>query len=69
MADWQEVKEEGELLISGTVSREEFEAENSQRINRSLFDRRMKSAILPEFDGDDDVVMVEALVRFESIED
>jgi len=51
-------------VISGTVSRDELEAELTPLNQRSLFDRRLKTVLrdmLDEADGDE--ILVEALVR------
>ncbi|WP_135806760.1 hypothetical protein [Halorussus marinus] len=64
MADLLEVREDGDSVISGTVSRDELEAELTPLNPRSLFDRRLKTALrdmLDEADGDE--IVVEALVR------
>jgi len=64
MTDLLEVREEGDFVISGTVSRDELEAELTPLNQRSLFDRRLKTVLrdmLDEADGDE--ILVEALVR------
>ncbi|WP_135829422.1 MULTISPECIES: hypothetical protein [Halobacteriales] len=64
MADLLEVREDGDSVISGTVSRDELEAELTPLNPRSLFDRRLKTVLrdmLDEADGDE--IVVEALVR------
>ena len=64
MADLLEVRENGDSVISGTVSRDELEAELTPLNPRSLFDRRLKTVLrdmLDEADGDE--IVVEALVR------
>ncbi|WP_181685014.1 hypothetical protein [Halorhabdus salina] len=64
MADLLEVREGGDSVISGTVSRDELEAELTPLNPRSLFDRRLKTVLrdmLDEADGDE--IVVEALVR------
>ena len=64
MADLLEVREDGDSVISGTVSRDELEAELTPLNPRSLFDRRLKTVlrdVLDEADGDE--ILVEALVR------
>ena len=64
MTDLLEVREDGDSVISGTVSRDELEAELTPLNPRSLFDRRRKTVLrdmLDEADGDE--IVVEALVR------
>jgi hypothetical protein len=64
MTDLLEVRDDGEFVISGTVSRDELEAELTPLNPRSLFDRRLKTILrdmLDEADGDE--IIVEALVR------
>ena len=64
MADLLEVREDGDSVISGTVSRDELEAELTPLNPRSLFDRRLKTVlrdVLDEADGDE--ILVEALIR------
>jgi len=64
MADLLEVREDGDSVISGTVSRDELEAELTPLNPRSLFDRRLKTVLrdmMDEADGDE--IIVEALVR------
>jgi len=64
MTDLLEVRDDGEFVISGTVSRDELEAELTPLNPRSLFDRRLKTVLrdmLDEADGDE--ILVEALVR------
>ncbi|WP_408959427.1 hypothetical protein [Natrinema sp. 74] len=64
MTDLLEVREDGDFVISGTVSRDELEAELTPLNPRSLFDRRLKTVLrdmLDEADGDE--ILVEALVR------
>jgi predicted transcriptional regulator len=64
MTDLLEVRDDGEFVISGTVSRDELEAELTPLNPRSLFDRRLKTVLrnmLDEADGDE--IIVEALVR------
>jgi hypothetical protein len=59
-----EVRDYGKFVISGTVSRDELEAELTPLNPRSLFDRRLKTVLrdmLDEADGDE--ILVEALVR------
>lgn len=64
MTDLLEIRDDGEFVISGTVSRDELEAELTPLNPRSLFDRRLKTVLrdmLDEADGDE--ILVEALVR------
>jgi predicted transcriptional regulator len=64
MSDLLDVRDDGEFVISGTVSRDELEAELTPLNPRSLFDRRLKTVLkemLDEADGDE--ILVEALVR------
>jgi len=64
MTDLLDVRDDGEFVISGTVSRDELEAELTPLNPRSLFDRRLKTVLrdmLDEADGDE--ILVEALVR------
>ena len=51
-------------MISGTVSRDELEAELTPLNPRSLFDRRLKTVLRDMLDdADGDEIIVEALVR------
>ena len=64
MTDLLEIRDDGEFVISGTVGRDELEAELTPLNPRSLFDRRLKTVLrdmLDEADGDE--ILVEALVR------
>ena len=64
MTDLLEIRDDGEFVISGTVSRDELEAELTPLNPRSLFDRRLRTVLrdmLDEADGDE--ILVEALVR------
>jgi len=64
MTDLLDIRDDGEFVISGTVSRDELEAELTPLNPRSLFDRRLKTVLrdmLDEADGDE--IVVEALVR------
>jgi len=64
MTDFLEVREDGDSVISGTVSRDELEAELTPLNPRSLFDRRLKTVLRDMLDeADDDEIVVEALVR------
>lgn len=64
MADLLEVREDGDSVISGTVSRDELEAELTPLNPRSLFDRRLKTVLRDMLDdADSDEIIVEALVR------
>jgi hypothetical protein len=64
MADLLEVREDGDSVISGTVSRDELEAELTPLNPRSLFDRRLKTVLRDMLDdADGDEIIVEALVR------
>lgn len=69
MVDWLEIKEKEEFLISGTVTKEEFEAETTPLNPRSLFDRRLKGAIKGMLDEEEGPIYVEALVKKVNIED
>jgi hypothetical protein len=64
VTDLLDVRDDGEFVISGTVSRDELEVELTPLNPRSLFDRRLKSVLrdmLDEANGDE--IFVEALVR------
>jgi predicted transcriptional regulator len=64
MTDLLEVRDDGEFVISGTVTRDELEAELTPLNPRSLFDRLLKTVLtnmLDEADGDE--ISIEALVR------
>jgi hypothetical protein len=64
MADLLEVREDGDSVISGTVSRDELEADLTPLNPRSLFDRRLKTVLRDMLDdADGDEIIVEALVR------
>lgn len=67
MADWEEIRdrEAGEFLISGSITREEFEAETASLRPRSLFDRRLKSVIKSMLEEEDEehYIHVDALIR------
>jgi hypothetical protein len=65
MVDWLEIREEDEFLISGTVSKDEFEAETTPLNPKSLFDRRLKTVIrqMLEEEEEEDEIHVEALVK------
>ncbi|UPW01062.1 hypothetical protein M0R88_02925 [Halorussus gelatinilyticus] len=64
MADLLEVREDGDSVISGTVSGDELEAELTPLNPRSLFDRRLKTVLRDMLDdADSDEIIVEALVR------
>ncbi|WP_257301107.1 hypothetical protein [Haloarchaeobius sp. FL176] len=64
MTDLLEVREDGDFVISGTVSRDELEAELTPLNPRSLFDRRLKAVLRDMLDkADSDEILVEALVR------
>jgi len=64
MTDLLEVRDDGEFVISGTVTRDELEAELTPLNPRSLFDRRLKTVLRNMLDeADSDEIIVEALVR------
>jgi len=64
MTDLLDVRDDGEFVISGTVTRDELEAELTPLNPRSLFDRRLKTVLRDMLDGaDSDEIVVEALVR------
>lgn len=64
MTDLLDVRDDGEFVISGTVSRDELEAELTPLNPRSVFDRRLKTVLKEMFDeADGDDILVEALVR------
>lgn len=71
MTDWSDVREEGDFLISGSVSREELEAETKQLDSRSLFDTRLKNVLLKLLDDEDgkEDIHVEAIVRKADLEE
>jgi hypothetical protein len=64
MTDLLEFRDDGEFVISGTVSRDELESELTPLNPRSLFDRRLKTVLrdmLDEAVGDE--ILVEPFVR------
>lgn len=64
MTDLLDVRDDGEFVVSGTVSRDDLEAELTPLNPRSVFDRRLKTVLrdmLDEEDGDE--IIIEALVR------
>ena len=64
MTDLLEVRDDGDFVISGTVSQDELEAELTPLNPRSLFDRRLKTVLRDILDeAEDDEILVEALVR------
>ena len=64
MTDLLDVRDDGEFVISGTVTRDELEAELTPLNPRSSFDRRLKTVLRDMLDGaDSDEIVVEALVR------
>jgi hypothetical protein len=64
MTDLLDVRDDGEFVISGTVTRDELEAELTPLNPRSLFDRRLKTVLRDMLDeADSDEIVVEALVR------
>jgi len=64
MTDLLEIRDNGEFVISGTVSRDELEAELTPLNPRSLFDRRLKTVLRDMLDeADSGEIFVEALVR------
>jgi len=63
MSDLLEVRDDGEFVVSGTVSRDELESELTPLNPRSLFDRRLKTVLRDMLDeADSDEIVVEALV-------
>jgi len=59
MTDLLEVREDGDFVISGTVNRDELEAELTPLNPRSLFDRRLKTVLRDMLDeADSDEVLI-----------